>query len=116
MSKAKYALTRCGIASPSFSAYSAYDLDKFSRFTFPLVIFDLDNFVLASEWKIKLSEFIGEEQKVWLYIDKQTKLISLYELDRFISYDYSTAVVVDEIPLLEKTRFDFDKISTCSHI
>lgn len=110
VSKAKYALTRCGIASPSFSTYSAYDLDKFSRFTFPLVIFDLDNFVLASEWKIKLSEFIDEEQKVWLYIDKQPKLISLYELDRFISYDYSTAVVVDEIPLLEKTRFDFDDL------
>lgn len=106
-SKVNQALIKCGISEDGYTAVSAYSIDKFKRYSFPIVVYDLDSALLASEWKLKLFEIVGEEQQVRLYADDNVKTIRLYELDMQQVYDYSTVLVVGELPLKDKTRFDF---------
>ena len=110
VSKTADALNRCGVRSPGYSTFSAYDIGEFKNFSYPLVVYDLDSQILASEWKLKLMDEVGEEQKVWLYIDKQPRYVSVYELDRFSGYDYSTVVIVEEAPLERKERYSFNDL------
>lgn len=107
VSKVAEALSLTGLGTGGYTAVSAYSLKDFNRFTLPLVIYDLDNVILASEWKLKLFSYIGEEAKVRLYIDKQLFSLPMYEIDTFNNYDYSTVLIVEELSLTEKERFDF---------
>ena len=116
VSKAGDALVKCGIKDDCYTAISAYALGDFMRFTFPLVIYDLDSNILASEWKLKLFTIVGEETKVRLYIDKQPKTLALYEIDREKNFDYSTVLIVEEEPLSAKQRFDFYDLMTILRI
>jgi len=106
-SKVGNALLKCGVSCDSYTAVSAYDIDKFERYTFPLVIYDLDSVILASEWKLKLFRIVGEETKVRLYIDKRVKTVALHEIDFEEKFDYSTVLIIEEEPLKDKKRFDF---------
>ena len=107
VSKVESALSECGITDNGYTAVSAYDKDDFTRFSFPLAVYDLDSRILASEWKLKLADIVGEEAKVTLYIDKRPKTIFLYELDREENFDYSTVLILPKTPLTKKLRFDF---------
>lgn len=110
VSKAGYALSVSGLSALGYTAVSAYSIKDFERFTLPLVVYDLDNALLAQEWKLKLSTLIGEEQKVRLYADYRAFSIPLYEMDRLDNYDYSTVLVVENQPLEKKERFDYNDL------
>ena len=88
VSKCSYYATMSGLSGSNYQAVSAYNLDGFSALSLPLIIYDLDNQILASEWKLKLFDFIGEEQKVRLYVDYQQFLMPLYEIDTLDNYNY----------------------------
>ena len=91
----------------SYNALSAYDLyDKQKEnLTLPLLIYDMDAPDLASDCKLILGNLFGEETQVKYIIGSKAKKIKLYELDRQKTYDYSSAVAIDEIDLLQKQRF-----------
>lgn len=107
VSKVTDALVNCGIGQTGYTAVSAYSINEFKRFSFPLVIYDLDSRLLASEWKLKLFNIVSEDIKVRLYARYRAKTIRLYELDNTDEFDYSTVLIVEEQPLSEKQRFDF---------
>ena len=93
-------------AGCSYTAVSAYELcERQGELSLPLIVYDLDDRALASDCKLLLGNLFGEEISA-LYIQggKRTK-IPLYELDRRKEYDYSSAVAIEKIDLLEKQRF-----------
>ncbi len=109
-SKTANVLAKLGLCGEGATQISAYEIDKISTFSYPLVVYDLDSYYLASIWKIKLTELVGEEQKVRLYIDKRIISIPVYELDRQENYDFSTCIVVEDCSLKEKARFNFNDL------
>lgn len=109
VSKISYAVSLCGLSGRGYTAVSAY-LKDLKKFSYPLVVFDLDSKYFASEWKLKLFSLIGEEVPVKLLIGGDLKKIPLYEIDSFEGYDYSTVLVVDEVPLGKKERFSIDDL------
>ena len=106
ISKAQRALEKTRMAATSCACVSAYDLSEINNLTLPAAIYDLDDEFLAGDVKLILSDIIGEESDVFFVCGERCKKIKLYELDRQKKYDYTCAVVVKDIPLLEKTRFD----------
>ena len=104
VSKISYAVSLCGLSGRGYTAVSAYN-KKLDKFTYPLVVFDLDSRYFASEWKLKLFSLVGEEAPVKLLIGGVLKKMPLYMIDNFDDYDYSTVLVVDEVPLVKKERF-----------
>ena len=92
----------------SYTAVSAYELlEKIEsgNIALPLIVYDLDDRALASDCKLALLETLGEEIRVKFIGGEKVKKLPLYELDRQKSYDYSCAIAIEEVPLLEKTRF-----------
>lgn len=95
----------------SYTSLSAYELmEEKAPLRLPLIVYDIDDRALASDCKLILGDLFGEETTVkYLYGGKAEK-IKLYELDRVKAYDYTSAVVIEEIPLLEKNRFTIDDL------
>lgn len=106
VSKAARALERARLSVGAYASVSAYELKEVKNLTLPAVIYDLDNQFLAGDVKMLLGERLGDEAQAIFICGEKSKKIKLYELDRQKKYDYTAAVVVREIPLLEKTRFD----------
>lgn len=95
----------------SYTAVSAYELfERAESLTLPLIVYDLDDRALASDCKLRLGNALGEEISAQFITGGKSKKISLYELDRQKDYDYSSAVAIECIPLLEKTRFSVDDL------
>ena len=96
----------------SYTAVSAYELfDKASKgLTLPLLVYDVDDRALASDVKLVLSDLFGDEMKAVFVTGDKTKRIGVYELDRQKSYDYLTALAIDEVDLLEKKRFTVEDL------
>jgi tetrapyrrole methylase family protein/MazG family protein len=105
VSKAARAMERAKVSAVRYAAVSAYDLAETGELTLPAVIYDLDNEFLAGDVKMYLADKIGEEQEVTFLYGEKKKKIKVYELDRQKNYDYTTAVVAGDIPLLKKVRF-----------
>lgn len=110
VSKVAKAISLAGLGGKKYYAVSAYELNNLHKFTFPLAVYDLDSRFLASEWKLKLMQFVGEEVKVRLYADKTQKYLPLYELDIEDNFNYSTVLIVDDIPLTKKEKFDLEDL------
>ena len=108
--KAERALERANLAVGRYSAVSAYDYREIKEHTMTEVIYDLDDRFLAGEVKMQLSDLVGDEQKITFIHGEKSKKIYVYELDRQKDYDYTTAVVLPEIPLLEKKRFNIEDL------
>lgn len=107
VSKISALVQKAGFAGCSYTAVSAYELaEKVSagNLALPLIVYDLDDRALASDIKLLLGDLYGEEQTAYFLGAKKRK-ISLYDLDRQKSYDYMTAIAIEEIPLLQKQRF-----------
>ena len=87
-----------------YTAVSAFELAE-RRLALPLVIYDLtaDN---AGDVKLLLAEKYGDEAPVCFIADKARRM-PLYEIDRQKAYG---GVVVYDIPLLEKKRFEFEDV------
>ena len=105
VSKSASAAALAGLAG-GYQAVSAYDLaDK--KLTLPLVVYDLDNELLAGDVKLLLCEKFGDEAPA-CYIEEGAKKLPLFEIDRQSVYSPRTALVVYDLPLLQKKRFDFE--------
>ena len=97
-----------GFQGCSFTAVSAYELAEKAKqggLGLPLVVYDMDDRGLASDCKLILGDLFGEETEVKYICGGKPKKARLYELDRQKSYDYSSAVAIEEMELLEKSRF-----------
>ncbi len=90
-----------------YQAVSAYDLQG-RKLTLPLVVYDLDNELLAGDVKLLLCELFGDEAPACYIEGTSARKISLYEADRMSGYSPRSALAVYEIPLLEKKRFGFE--------
>lgn len=96
----------CAHLCGQYSTVSAFDLAG-KCLTLPLIIYDLtaDN---ISDVKLLLAERFGDEAKAALIDGNSVKNIPLFEADRQGSLSTLTGLVLYEIPLLEKKRFDFE--------
>ena len=97
----------------SYNALSAYELAekaKAGNLSLPLIVYDLDDGALASDTKLLLGDLFGEETAVSFIYQGKAKKISLFELDRQKKYDYTTAVAIEEVALLDKKRFTLEDL------
>ena len=108
VSKATYFLSKLGIVG-SYTACSAYDV-KSCSLSLPLVVYDIDSQFMASEVKLTLSNLFGDEIPAYKFKNGSFKKIQLYESDFDCDFDYSCALVIDKLPLTQKTRFDLDDL------
>ncbi len=94
--------------SCSYTAVSAYDLlekNSAEGLCLPLIVYDMDDKGVAGDIKLLLGDAFGDEIPVQYLCGGEAKKAALYELDRQKRYDYTSAVAIDEIGLLEKKRF-----------
>lgn len=108
VSKANYFLAKTGIVG-AYCSCSAYDI-KTASLTLPLVVYDIDSQVMASEVKLVLADLFGDEIPAYKFKNGKFKKIKLYESDFDLAYDYSCALVIDKLPLVQKTRFTLDDL------
>ncbi len=95
----------------SFSAVSAYELiERAGELSLPLIVYDLDDQALASDCKLVLGDLFGEETRVQFVSQTGAKEIALFQLDRQNDYDYTSAVAIEQIHLLEKKRFTLNNL------
>ncbi len=109
ISKADYYLGKLG-AGGSYLALSAYDVAEKTRLSLPLVVYDIDGELIAGEVKLALSDKFGDEIPCYFFHGSEYKKIPLYELDRIENYDCACSVVITELGLTEKARYDFDDL------
>ena len=113
VSKVTSLVRLAGFDSCSYTAVSAYELLERAQnggLKLPLLVYDLDDRALAGDCKLLLGDLFGEEtQTRYLCGDKVVKT-PLYALDRQKNYDYTSAVAIEEQPLLEKTRFTVEDL------
>ncbi len=95
----------------SYTAVSAYELsERAGTLSLPLVVYDLDDQALASDVKLLLGNLFGEELEVKYLCGGKAKKVPMYELDRQKNYDYTSAVAIEEVDLLDKQRFTLDDL------
>ena len=102
-----------GFVGCSYTAVSAYELEEKAQagnINLPLVVYDLDDRALAGDIKLLLGDLFGEETAVKYLCGGKAKKICLYELDRQKLYDYTSAVAIEEVELLEKQRFTMEDL------
>jgi tetrapyrrole methylase family protein/MazG family protein len=100
-------------SSCSYTALSAYELEEKAAkgsISLPLIVYDVDDASFASDVKLCLGDLFGEETQVSFIKQGKAKKIPLYELDRQKSYDYTSAVAIEEVDLLEKQRFTLEDL------
>ena len=107
VSKCSNAFSIAKIFNRNKTCVSAYDIYSYKRASLPLAVYDLDSDLIAGDIKIHLCDMLGDETPCYFVCNGKSKKIKLYELDRQKNYDYSTVLVIDDIPLLKKSRFDF---------
>ena len=102
-----------GFEGCSYTAVSAYEFSERLQkggLTLPLLVYDLDDPALASDIKLALGDAFGEETQATYVCGGKAKKIALYQLDWQKQYDYTSAVAIEEIDLLKKTRFTVDDL------
>ena len=102
-----------GFVGCSYTAVSAYELIENAQsgnLSLPLIVYDLDDRALAGDIKLILGDLFGEETVVKYLNDGNAKKAYLYELDRQKGYDYTTAVAIEAVDLLDKQRFTLDDL------
>ena len=113
VSKTTSLVRKAGFAGCSYTAVSAYEIEeraKTGNLSLPLVVYDLDDRNLASDIKLLLGDLFGEETEAVYLCGEKKKKICLFELDRQKAYDYTSAVAIEEVSLLEKSRFSLEDL------
>ena len=113
VSKTTALVRAAGFQGCSYTAVSAYELAEKAQtgnLTLPLIVYDLDDQALASDTKLVLGNRFGEETIVKYIRGGKAKKISLFELDWQGAYDYTSAVAIEEIDLLNKQRFTLEDL------
>ena len=93
--------------SCSYTAVSAYEIFERAKsgLNLPLLVYDMDDRALAGDVKLLLGDLFGDELAAKFVTGGKAKKIRVFELDRQTAYDYSSAVAIDEVELLQKQRF-----------
>lgn len=99
-----------GCSYTAVSAYELFDKADSGNLGLPLIVYDVDDRSLASDVKLLLGNLYGEEIQVKYLIGDKAKKIALYELDRQKAYDYTSAIAIEEMDLLEKQRFTIEDL------
>ena len=97
----------------SYTAVSAYELEERARqgaLSLPLIVYDVDDKTLACDVKLTLAKLFGDETPCKYIGGDVIKKTEIYKLDRYKTYDYATAFAIDELSLLQKTRFTIDDL------
>lgn len=110
VSKADAAFAAAKVFSRDRTALSAYAVAESGRPMLPLAVYDVDCDLVAGDVKLRLCELFGDEAEAFFVRGGVAKKIRLFELDRQGEYDATCAVVVGEIPLLQRTRFTYDDL------
>ena len=108
VSKTTALVRAAGFQGCSYTAVSAYELEEkllSGNLALPLIVYDVDDRGLAGDVKLLLGDAYGEETEIKFLSEGQAKKICLFELDRQKRYDYTSAIAIEEIPLLKKSRF-----------
>lgn len=108
VSKTAAIASAANFKSCSYTSASAYELvqrAKEGSLSLPLIVYDLDDRAVASDCKLALGDLFGEEMAAQYICGGRAKKIALFEADRQKTYDYSSALAIEEIPLLQKSRF-----------
>ncbi len=71
-----------------------------------LVIKEIDNKYIASDVKLKLMELYGNES-VYFVVNNKPIMMSVSDIDRQKTYNYSAAAVIPDRAYAEKSRFSF---------
>ncbi len=94
-----------------YSALSAYAPENFTPSVMrPFVLYDIDNYFVCAEWKLRLTDAFGDEAPAILYINGKAEKIELYQMDAFSGYDYRTVLVVLKEDYMKKKRFCVDDL------
>ncbi|MBQ8395116.1 MAG: nucleoside triphosphate pyrophosphohydrolase [Clostridia bacterium] len=113
VSKTTALVRAAGFTGCSYTAVSAYELAEKANagsLGLPLIVYDVDDCGFASDVKLLLGNLFGDERTVKYLCGGKAKKIKLYELDRQKEYDYTSAVAIEELPLLEKQRFGIEDL------
>ena len=113
VSKITALVQTAGFVGCSYTAVSAYELQEkiaSSQLSLPLVVYDLDDGYFAGDVKLLLGDLFGEETKVKYICNGKATKISLFELDRQKTYNYTSAVAIEEQDLLQKSRFTIEDL------
>lgn len=113
VSKVSSIAARAAFFGCSYTAVSAYELTERAAaggLRLPLIVYDLDDRALASDTKLLLGDLFGDEIKAKFLIGEKTKRISLFELDRQAKYDYTGALAIDDVDVLQKQRFTLEDL------
>lgn len=113
VSKTTALVRAAGFVGCSYTAVSAYELAEKAQagnINLPLIVYDLDDRGLASDTKLLLGDLFGEETAVKYLCGGKAKKVCLFELDRQKEYDYTSAVAIEEVELLQKQRFTMEDL------
>ncbi len=112
VSKVGALVRAANFAGCSYTAVSAYELSEKAKagISLPLVVYDLDDRGLAADCKLTLFDLFGEETQSTYLQGGKAKKLPLFELDRQPNYDYTSAVAIEERPLLKKQRFTLEDL------
>ncbi len=111
VSKVTYALEAAGLEDCAYTAVSAYEVcERAGALKLPLMVYDLDDRGLASDVKLLLSDLFGDETQCKYFAGEKVKKIPLYALDRQKGYDYTSALLIEDVPLTEKKRFSLEDL------
>ena len=109
VSKADSAFAAARADASSRTALSAYSLPE-ERPVLPLCVYDVDCDLIAGDVKLWLCDRFGDEAEAFFVRGGKAKKIALFEADRQGEYDASSCIVVPAIPLLKRTRFNYDDL------
>ncbi len=111
VSKITAIASKANFGGCSFSAVSAYELiERVGELSLPLIVYDMDDQALASDCKLILGDLFGEEPRARFLSGGKAKDIALFQLDRQTAYDYTSAVAIEKIDLLDKKRFTLNDL------
>ena len=99
-----------GCSYTAVSAYELFEKANAGSLGLPLIVYDLDDRGLASDVKLLLGNLYGEEIAIKYICNDKSKKLPLYELDRQKNYDYTSAIAIEEVDLLEKQRFTLEDL------
>ena len=110
VSKSSNVLSVCGLGG-AYTSVSAHEINLLSdNVVCPLVVYDLDDLLVAGNVKLKLSDYFGDETQIYFVSGQKAKKIPLYQIDWQKEYSYKTALVIPEQKLIDKKRFNFDDL------
>lgn len=104
VSKADYFLDKAGV-NGKHTAVSAYEITE-TKLSLPLVVYDVDSPIIASRVKLVLSDLFGDEIPCYKFFNGTFSEILLYESDYGTDFDETSAIVIKDLPLAQKKRFD----------